>query len=113
MYSAHCLARDMAQDNPEQYVRKMELVWTYCHEISHLFITYLNFITNNRRNRLGSPEDRLEGKGGTYDPNEGGYTLERLFFGGIYVRGRDDSSRAKKYLVRCVCRVTRSHLYSY
>jgi hypothetical protein len=62
---------------------------------------------------LGSPEDPSTSESGTYDPREGGHTLERLLFGGIYVRGRDDSSRAKKYLVLCVCCVTRTHLYSY
>lgn len=90
----------MAQDNPEQYVRKLELIWSYCHEIGHLFITYLNFITNNRTARLGSPEDHVPGETGSYNPKEAGYTLERYLFGGIYVRGWDDSSRPKKFLVR-------------
>jgi hypothetical protein len=44
----HCLLEDAAQHKPEQNVRIVELVWGYCHEIAHLFISYLNHVTNNR-----------------------------------------------------------------
>jgi hypothetical protein len=77
----------------------LELIWACCHEIAHLFITYLNFETNSRNYRHGSPADKVPGESGDYDPNESGYSLERLLFGAIYVRGRDDSSRGRKFMV--------------
>jgi hypothetical protein len=99
----HCLAEDIAQHKPEQNVRIVELVWGYCHEIAHLFISYLNHLTNNRPARLGSPNTTENRALGYPDGRESGRTLETLLFNGVYQRGWDNSGRHHRYTVRLSC----------
>jgi hypothetical protein len=99
----HCLAEDIAQHKPEQNVRIVELVWGYCHEIAHLFISYLNHVTNNRPARLDSPNTTENRALGYPDGRESGRTLEMLLFHGVYQRGWDNSGRHHRYTVRLSC----------
>lgn len=89
----HLIVRDKRQDNQEWRVRMGEMVWACCHELAHFFISYLVYQTGIQGDRRSPPDDEnSEGKA------EAGDTLERLVFGGYYVRGLDTSQRERKFM---------------
>jgi hypothetical protein len=68
-----CIAQDIAQKRPKMYIRKLELLWTYLHELGHLFIHFLNFEANGKAKHphAGSP------------PNEDNRHFSNIWMGDI------------------------------
>jgi hypothetical protein len=88
---------DSEKGRNEKIIRWFELFNAYCHEIGHMFVTYLS-LTHMRHIRASTPPACHVGFESSAQP-EAGYVLEHLMFGGVYHRCSDNSGRAWEYMV--------------
>lgn len=88
------LSEDRKAENPEWYPRWLEMFISYCHEIAHLYISYLS-LTHEGNLSCSSPVDTSSG----IKDEEAGDFLERRIFGGLYSRGKDMSKRGYNFMV--------------
>ena len=75
---------------------------TYCHEITHVFITFLSMELIPEAaplKRCGTPGSMKTTRD---EPADAGFYLEMEMFGGNFVRARDMSSWDPKFMVRLI-----------
>lgn len=80
----------------ERYPHWLELLTTYYHEIAHMFVTYLAIRYKGRpkcRTPVACCTDYRD------DVPESGFFVENHLFGGCFIRGRDTSGRANRFMV--------------
>jgi hypothetical protein len=90
--------QDYEAGNPERHVRWFETFWSYCHEVAHMFVTYLS-MTYIGGVRCDTPIDcrtaYADREGG-----EAGEVFEDLFFEGRFLQTDDAPHRNPRCMVR-------------
>jgi hypothetical protein len=91
--------QDVEANNVEWHTRLFELIRTCCHEVAHVFVTYLCMTYQVHLGRLGcTTPDTLKTKYSKIKGGEAGEVFEEVFFGGCSLSMDDGSNRNPIYM---------------